>query len=239
MSDKKDIAIIVLFFIILTLLLVPYVNSLDSDKDGIDDSTDVYPYDYDNDGMPDAWEERYGLKQQDNSDASKDADNDGLTNLQEYFLGQNPIVNEQSMLGNAGNLSPGVKELETITKIVLILAGTITIIFASFKFIVSSKKKKRIKIQENKFSYQQKPIQQDFSQRYKQEKQSIQPPLSYPTRSNTYVQPQDYSQTPVQRSYNNSAQEGDYDRMYLEQPNNLKEDSFQVIERLKRELNFK
>jgi len=52
-------------------------------------------YDADNDGIPDAWEETYGLDPvggPQNNDASGDADNDGLTNLEEWILGQNPNV---------------------------------------------------------------------------------------------------------------------------------------------------
>jgi hypothetical protein len=46
--------------------------------------------DTDNDGMPDTWEDRYGFNQYDPIDASQDADNDGITNLQEYKDGTNP-----------------------------------------------------------------------------------------------------------------------------------------------------
>jgi hypothetical protein len=47
--------------------------------------------DTDNDGMPDDWEERYGLNPYDTNDASQDEDNDGITNLEEYQQGTNPL----------------------------------------------------------------------------------------------------------------------------------------------------
>jgi hypothetical protein len=48
--------------------------------------------DTDNDGMPDTWEERYGFNPYDPSDASLDADQDGVTNLEEYQQGTNPLT---------------------------------------------------------------------------------------------------------------------------------------------------
>lgn len=46
--------------------------------------------DTDGDGMPDAWEERYGLNPRDPTDAGLDKDNDGFSNLQEYLAGTDP-----------------------------------------------------------------------------------------------------------------------------------------------------
>lgn len=47
--------------------------------------------DTDNDGMPDTWEDRYGFNSYDPSDAILDADNDGVTNIEEYQQGTNPL----------------------------------------------------------------------------------------------------------------------------------------------------
>jgi len=51
-----------------------------------------YVRDDDADGMDDAWETNNGLNPADNADAALDADNDGLTNLEEYQAGSNPNV---------------------------------------------------------------------------------------------------------------------------------------------------
>lgn len=59
----------------------------DNDGDGISDSDDN---DDDNDGMEDFFEESYGLNHLDSNDANQDADNDGLTNLEEFVLGTDP-----------------------------------------------------------------------------------------------------------------------------------------------------
>ena len=47
--------------------------------------------DMDDDGIPDWWEERYGLDPMDPSDADSDLDGDGLSNLMEYKSGSNPL----------------------------------------------------------------------------------------------------------------------------------------------------
>jgi hypothetical protein len=49
------------------------------------------PYaDADNDGMPDAWETRYGLNPKDAADASADKNGDGYTNVEEFLNGTDP-----------------------------------------------------------------------------------------------------------------------------------------------------
>ena len=48
------------------------------------------PVDTDEDGMPDAWERKFGLNPHDASDGSKDKDGDGYTNLEEYLNNTNP-----------------------------------------------------------------------------------------------------------------------------------------------------
>jgi len=49
--------------------------------------------DTDNDGMPDKWEEKYGLNIE-FDDSADDEDNDGLTNLKEYREGTDPTVKD-------------------------------------------------------------------------------------------------------------------------------------------------
>ncbi len=46
--------------------------------------------DWDRDGMPDIWEEQYGLDPRDPSDAGRDLDGDGFSNLEEYLFGTDP-----------------------------------------------------------------------------------------------------------------------------------------------------
>lgn len=48
-----------------------------------------YP-DKDGDGIPDSWEERYGLDPNDPSDANKDINGDGYTNVEKYINGIDP-----------------------------------------------------------------------------------------------------------------------------------------------------
>jgi len=48
------------------------------------------PEDNDHDGMPDAWEKKYGLNPKDASDGAKDKDGDGYTDLEEYLNKTDP-----------------------------------------------------------------------------------------------------------------------------------------------------
>lgn len=99
----------ILFFVIL-VLLISLVNALK---------------DFDNDGIPDSWEKKYNLKY-DVNDANEDPDNDGLTNLQEYEKGSNPLVSdvEKSFFAKIfGFLG------ENIIKILLGIAGLVILYF--------------------------------------------------------------------------------------------------------------
>jgi len=49
-----------------------------------------YKKDADGDGIPNKWEQKYGLDWTNAKDASEDADNDGITNLKEYKRNTNP-----------------------------------------------------------------------------------------------------------------------------------------------------
>lgn len=46
--------------------------------------------DSDNDGIPDAWEKKFGMNPNDASDANKDSNGDGYTNIEKYFNGIDP-----------------------------------------------------------------------------------------------------------------------------------------------------
>jgi len=50
------------------------------------------PVDCDHDGMPDAWEEKFGLDRKDPSDGPQDVDEDGYTNVEEWLNGTDPTV---------------------------------------------------------------------------------------------------------------------------------------------------
>lgn len=69
--------------------LTTRAQDTDTDSDGIKDVTDE---DDDNDGIPDTWENEQGLNALEASDAQEDLDEDGLSNLKEYTLKNNPKV---------------------------------------------------------------------------------------------------------------------------------------------------
>ncbi len=85
--------------------------------------------DTDNDGMPDNWEKRYNLDPYDPTDASKDPDEDGQTNFEEYTQQTNPTTEQsfaQQFSINIKNNSSYLAAIIIFT-IVIILLGLITI----------------------------------------------------------------------------------------------------------------
>jgi len=107
-----------------------YTN-LDEYMNGTDptDSEDTPgdPIDQDEDGMPDAWEEYYGLDPRHPNDAALDSDNDGYSNLEEYNSGTSPDDKDDHPYGNDGD-DKGSGGFNLIYLYVIILVGLIAII---------------------------------------------------------------------------------------------------------------
>jgi hypothetical protein len=76
-------------------------ESQDTDGDGIGNNGD--PED-DGDGMPDAWEQRFGLDPLSAADADADPDGDGLSNADEYRAGTRPDTADSDADRVADNL---------------------------------------------------------------------------------------------------------------------------------------
>jgi hypothetical protein len=95
MRASREISLIILTLLIVSLLNHVFAEPKDSDLDGISDAEDEFPFDYDNDGMPDIWEKRNGLRY-DAVDANEDPYNDGITNIEEYKQGTNPLLSAKT-----------------------------------------------------------------------------------------------------------------------------------------------
>lgn len=68
------------------------------------DNVDFYhspdPQDNDNDGIPDDWEDKQGMDSSDPADAMADRDNNGQSNLQEYYTSSTISTLQNSVLGS-------------------------------------------------------------------------------------------------------------------------------------------
>jgi pectate lyase len=65
------------------------------------------PVETDGDGMPDEWEKKYGLNENDPADASADTDKDGYTNVEEFLNGTNPteFIDYKNLNNNIDTIS--------------------------------------------------------------------------------------------------------------------------------------
>jgi hypothetical protein len=75
-------------------------ESQDTDGDGIGNNGDLED---DGDGMPDAWEQRFGLDPLSAADAGADPDGDGLSNADEYRSATRPDTSDSDADGVADN----------------------------------------------------------------------------------------------------------------------------------------
>ncbi len=75
----------------LALALIPTTNDpVNASVPGATNKTVAMKSDYDGDGMPNVWELQYGLDPYDISDGGEDKDQDGLSNLGEFYAGLKP-----------------------------------------------------------------------------------------------------------------------------------------------------
>ena len=95
----------------------------------------IHTSDFDEDGMPDSWEEQYNLNPLNASDAEDDPDGDGLTNLEEYLLGLNPRDRDTDNDGIPDNIDLFPNSFFMPTGLIITIFGSVGIIYAIFKII--------------------------------------------------------------------------------------------------------
>jgi PKD repeat protein len=123
-----------------------------------DDEKPITGEDSDGDGLPDAWELKYGLNPNDSSDAGLDFDNDSLTNLEEYIKNTDPTNYDSDGDGYSDKVDqfpndPGSHKKESKDDgdmpsirlenvIAIILVVIVIIILLILSFIVKNKRHK-------------------------------------------------------------------------------------------------
>ncbi|MDP3981851.1 MAG: thrombospondin type 3 repeat-containing protein [Chlamydiota bacterium] len=120
--------------------------------------------DTDNDGLPDDWEILYGFNLEDPSDARKDSDKDGYTNLDEFIGGSDPLD---------PNSFPGELKLKVINiyrkKIQIEFLGYIKLPDNRFQFQINwANRTSFVKLGEKIRAYKIYEFQQDFKKSFNQ-----------------------------------------------------------------------
>jgi Mg-chelatase subunit ChlD len=110
------------------------VDGRDNDPPGVDPEPE--PKDRDNDGLPDAWEERYGTDP-DTPDADGDLDRDGWSNLKELEEGTRPDDPDTDDDGEADStdddpLTPAATRLDPIRVVVYPRNGEVLVRYTPF-----------------------------------------------------------------------------------------------------------
>lgn len=99
--------------------------------------------DFDNDGIPDSWEKKYDLKY-DVNDADEDPDNDGLTNLEEYKQGTNPLMADK--VKKDFSISKFFKDNGFTILFVIVVLIIIFLAYIVFReFLILQQKRKKVK----------------------------------------------------------------------------------------------
>ncbi|PLW80557.1 hypothetical protein C0585_01870 [Candidatus Woesearchaeota archaeon] len=151
---KRVELIFILFIISFSIFSLAATDpNLDSDNDKIKDINDEFPFDYDNDGIPDSYEEEHGLDPK--KDSTKiDTDSDSLYDVQEYELGcdpNNPDTDGDGYLdGNEVNIkmtSPTNKfspfDIDKLMSLLIPLLIILLIILIAFYIIITKLKKEK------------------------------------------------------------------------------------------------
>ena len=89
--------------------------------------------DTDGDGIPDWWEDKYGLNKTDPTDAEGDLDNDGISNLDEFIKGTDPtdpkdVPSDDDDDDDGDGLGPGVFLFICLAALILLILVVIMIV---------------------------------------------------------------------------------------------------------------
>jgi hypothetical protein len=99
----------------------------DDDDDDDDNQTDT-----DGDGIPDWWEDKYGLNKTDPSDAHGDLDNDTVSNIDEYEGGSDPTDPDDVPKEDGGGSRGSGLVIAIIVSLIVLFVVFLLIIFVVF-----------------------------------------------------------------------------------------------------------
>lgn len=155
------------------------LKEFNSNENPILENSGVILLDTDFDGMPDLWEKQFSLDPLNSNDAKRDENRNGISNLDEYHMGNNPIEvklqipKESGILENDALTEEDLDRWSTSITIIMIING-LFLLFSIILFLLERRwRKKSIEKSEKVSKEEFEKYKEELKEKIEEQNQSI------------------------------------------------------------------